>query len=77
MYLDRQQAFQRKQTFGCSKNLSVLERMRRVMVERGGFLALYRGIWPGTIRSFLSNGSSMVVMVWAQKKVSEMGLRDK
>ena len=47
------------------------------MRERGGFLALYRGIWPGTLRSFLSNGTSMVVMVWAQKKVSELGLRDK
>ena len=49
--------------------------MRLVMRERGGFLGLYRGIWPGTIRSFLSNGTAMVVMVYAQKKVSEWGLR--
>ena len=47
------------------------------MIERGGFLALYRGIWPGTLRSFISNGTSMVVMVWAQKKVSDLGLRNK
>ena len=57
--------------------MSVLQRMKLVMAERGGFLALYRGIMPGTIRSFISNGTSMVVMVWAQKKVSELGLRDR
>lgn len=57
------------------RDLPVLQRMRKVMKERGGFLALYRGIWPGTIRSFLSNGTSMVVMVNAQKLVSELGLR--
>ena len=55
----------------------MIARMRLIMAERGGFLALYRGLGPGTIRSFVSNGSSMVVMVWAQKKVSELGLRDK
>ena len=49
--------------------------MKLVVRERGGFLALYRGIWPGTIRSFLSNGTSMVVMVNAQKLVSHYGLR--
>lgn len=59
----------------CCRKMPVLQRMRKVMVERGGFLALYRGIWPGTMRSFLSNGTSMVVMVWAQRKVSEWGLR--
>ena len=56
--------------------MSVVERMRHVIRERGGLLALYRGLAPGTIRSFLSNGCSMVVMTWAHKKVSEMGLRD-
>jgi solute carrier family 25 carnitine/acylcarnitine transporter 20/29 len=54
---------------------SVLSRMRLVIRERGGFFALYRGIAPGTIRSFLANGSSMVVMSYAQKKVSQWGLR--
>ena len=57
--------------------MSVLTRMRKIMVEQGGFLALYRGIWPGTLRSFMANGTSMVVMVAAQRKVSEWGLRDK
>lgn len=53
----------------------MIQRMRTVIRDRGGFLALYRGIGPGTIRSFLSNGTSMVVMVYAQKKVSDWGLR--
>lgn len=54
---------------------SVLRRMRRVLRERGGVFALYRGIGPGTIRSFIANGTSMIVMQWAQRKVSELGLR--
>ncbi|XP_038048376.1 solute carrier family 25 member 48-like [Patiria miniata] len=58
------------------KDMPVLTRMRLVVKERGGFLALYRGIGPGTIRSFISNGTSMIVMANAQKKVSEWGLRD-
>ncbi|XP_033738175.1 mitochondrial ornithine transporter 1-like [Pecten maximus] len=56
--------------------MSVLQRMKLIIRERGGFFALYRGIMPGTIRSFLANGTSMIVMSYAQKKVSEMGLRD-
>lgn len=59
------------------RNEPVMKRMHRVVMERGGYLALYRGILPGTMRSFLSNGTSMVVMVQAQKKVSEWGLRGK
>ena len=61
---------------GYGPDESVLQRMKRVMKERGGFLALYRGIGPGTIRSFLANGTSMVVMQHAQRKISEWGLRD-
>ncbi|CAH1775228.1 unnamed protein product [Owenia fusiformis] len=61
---------------GYGKEMSTLQRMRLVIRERGGFFGLYRGLGPGTIRSFLSNGCSMVVMSWAQRKVSEMGLRD-
>eukprot|EP00794_Sanderia_malayensis_P016179 gene16179-17805_t len=43
--------------------------------ERGGFFGLYRGIIPGSIRSFLANGTAMIVMSYAQRKVSELGLR--
>lgn len=55
---------------------SVLSRLRGVVRARGGVFALYRGIGPGTIRSFIANGTSMIVMQAAQKKVSEWGLRD-
>ena len=55
-------------------DVSVFTRMRQVVRERG-FLALYRGIGPGTIRSFLANGTSMIVMSFAHRKVSEWGLR--
>ena len=54
----------------------LLTRMKHVVRERGGFLALYRGLGPGTIRSFIANGTSMIVMQFAQRKVSELGLRD-
>uniref|UniRef100_T1J5Q7 Mitochondrial carrier protein n=1 Tax=Strigamia maritima TaxID=126957 RepID=T1J5Q7_STRMM len=54
---------------------SVLERMKFVIKERGGFLGLYRGLAPGVIRSFIANGCSMIVMSHAQKKVTELGLR--
>lgn len=54
---------------------SLLERMRVVVRERGGVLALYRGIGPGTIRSFIANGTSMIVMQYAQRQVSHWGLR--
>ena len=57
------------------KDQSVLQRIRMVVRERGGVLALYRGIGPGTIRSFLANGTSMIVMANDQRKVSEWGLR--
>lgn len=57
------------------QELPVWRRMQVVMRERGGFFALYRGIIPGTIRSFLANGTSMIVMANAQRKVSEWGLR--
>lgn len=50
--------------------------MKLTIKDRGGFLGLYRGIGPGTIRSFLANGTSMIVMVHAQKKVTAMGWRD-
>ena len=56
--------------------MSLGQRLKYVIKERGGFLALYRGIGPGSMRSFVGNGSGMVVMQWAQRKVSEMGWRD-
>ncbi|EDO31843.1 predicted protein [Nematostella vectensis] len=59
------------------KEMPVVARMRLVFREKGGFFALYRGILPGSIRSFMSNGCSMVVMSWAQRKVSDWGLRSK
>ena len=49
--------------------------MGLVIRERGGFFGLYRGIVPGSIRSFLANGCAMIVMSFAQRKVSELGLR--
>lgn len=55
-------------------NVSVLSRMSHTIKERG-FFALYRGIGPGTIRSFLANGTSMIVMSFAHRKVSDWGLR--
>lgn len=55
-------------------NVSVLSRMSRTIKERG-FFSLYRGIGPGTIRSFLANGTSMIVMSFAHRKVSDWGLR--
>ncbi len=59
-----------------NQNQSLLGRMRGVVREKGGVLALYRGIGPGTIRSFLANGTSMIVMQYAQRMVSRMGLRE-
>lgn len=58
------------------KNMSLFQRLKYVMSHNGGFLALYRGIMPGSIRSFIGNGTAMVVMQYAQKKVSQLGLRD-
>lgn len=58
-----------------SKDMTMIQRMILVIKERGGVLGLYRGIVPGTIRSFLANGTSMIVMATAQRKVTEWGLR--
>ena len=58
------------------QELSVLRRMQIIMRERGGFFALYRGIMPGSLRSFVANGTSMIVMTTAQRKASEWGLRN-
>ena len=68
---------QKSRSHLCRASMSIRQRMKHIMKERGGFFALYRGIGPGSVRSFLSNGASMVVMVQAQRKVSEWGLRDR
>lgn len=58
------------------RNMTILERAQFIVRERGGILGLYRGIAPGSLRSFIGNGTAMVVMQWLQKKVTESGLRD-
>ncbi|RNA43790.1 carnitine-acylcarnitine carrier [Brachionus plicatilis] len=58
------------------KNLTVYQRIKYIVKKRGGFLSLYRGLAPGTVRSFIANGSAMVVMQYAQRKVTQWGLRD-
>ena len=60
---------------GERQRLSAYQRMRIVIREKGGFFALYRGIVPGSLRSFVANGTSMIVMTTAQRKASEWGLR--
>ena len=58
------------------RNMNITQRLRYVIKERGGFFALYRGIAPGSLRSFVGNGSAMAVMIYLKKKVSEWGFRD-
>ncbi|KAJ3235598.1 hypothetical protein HDU81_000298 [Chytriomyces hyalinus] len=48
----------------------------RYLVGQHGVQGLYRGIWPGTLRSMVSNGASMVVMLQAQRKITEWGWRN-
>ena len=55
--------------------MSVYARLKYTVQERG-VLALYRGILPGSLRSFVGNGFAMIVMQYAQRKVTELGLRD-
>jgi len=58
------------------KDMPTWKRLQLAYTDRGGVRGLYRGIVPGSIRSFLANGTAMVVMTFAQKKVTEWGLRD-
>jgi solute carrier family 25 carnitine/acylcarnitine transporter 20/29 len=58
------------------RKMSIYSRLKYTVNQKGGILALYRGILPGTIRSFIGNGSAMVAMQYFQKKVTEWGLRD-
>lgn len=54
---------------------TIWNRLRAAVVERG-FFGLYRGLAPGIIRSFVANGASMIVMHYAQRKLTQWGLRD-
>jgi len=49
--------------------------LRQRIAYLGGPLGLYRGILPGSISVFLRNGSAAVVMSYANKKITELGLR--
>jgi solute carrier family 25 carnitine/acylcarnitine transporter 20/29 len=61
-------------TSSTSQKISLKERVA-IILKQQGVLGLYRGILPGTIRSMLSNGVSMVVMIYAQKKITQWGWR--
>ena len=67
--------FQVQASYGMEKS-SLIRRFSYVIRERGGFFGLYRGILPGSCRSVLANGTSFVVMTFAQRKITELGLRD-
>jgi hypothetical protein len=54
---------------------TIFQRIQFLM-RHHGLRGLYRGILPGTIRSILGNGVSMVVMLEAQRKISEWGWRN-
>lgn len=60
----------------CNLSLGLTARLKLAYDDRGGLTGLYRGIVPGSIRSFLANGCAMIVMAYAQRKVTELGLRD-
>ena len=61
-------------TYGA--DLPVIQRMRLVIKETGGLMGLYRGILPGTIRSSIANGTSFLVMTYAQRKATQWGIRN-
>ena len=52
------------------QNLTLAERLRTVVRERGIF-GLYRGLGPGSVRSFFANGLSMMVMKWTEGHLTE------
>jgi len=58
------------------KDMPLISRLKLAYTDRGGITGLYRGIVPGSIRSFLANGCAMIVMSYAQRKVTELGLRN-
>jgi solute carrier family 25 carnitine/acylcarnitine transporter 20/29 len=50
--------------------------LRQRIAHMGGPIGLYRGILPGSISVFLRNGTAAIVMGFAQRKITELGLRD-
>ena len=55
--------------------LSTIQRFKLV-VDEVGVRGLYRGIAPGSMRAFVGNGTAMVVMSAAQKKITQWGWRE-
>ena len=51
-------------------SLSLRRRLVSVFQEKGLF-GLYRGLGPGSVRSFLANGLSMAIMLWTEKQMTE------
>lgn len=43
------------------------------IIRSEGFFSLYRGIMPGSIRSLVANGTSMVVFTYCQKLQRSLG----
>lgn len=52
------------------QNLSLAQRLGVVVREKGVF-GLYRGIGPGSVRSFFANGMAMTVMRWTEKEMTK------
>ena len=52
-----------------------LDRARHIYRTQG-VLGFWRGFLPGGQSVFIRNGCAMIVMQKAQKKLTEMGLRD-
>ena len=50
---------------------------KRIVVERerDGLFALYRGVVPGTIRSFFANEIAMISLATSQHKMTDWELR--
>uniref|UniRef100_A0A6V0GCZ8 Mitochondrial carrier protein n=1 Tax=Zooxanthella nutricula TaxID=1333877 RepID=A0A6V0GCZ8_9DINO len=60
---------------GTAVDGSAAPSLRQRVAALGGPLGLYRGILPGSISVFMRNGTAAVVMSFAQKKITELGLR--
>jgi hypothetical protein len=56
--------------------MTIVERLKYVVNERGSYVGLYRGLGPGLFRSFVANGCAMVVMQYFQRKVTDWGYRN-
>lgn len=52
------------------QDLTLAQRLRGVVREKG-VLGLYRGLGPGSVRSFFANGLSFTVMKWTEGHLTE------